>query len=81
MNHEIPRYEYNPDLDQQITLDYPVQETVRAPEEKPLAALGDLVLMTVMGGALTGGGTMPRTEALALEGLSATTEIPDRLAA
>jgi len=46
--------------------------------ESPAQALGNLALSYFIGGAITQGAIMPRTEAVAIEGIVATTEYADQ---
>lgn len=46
--------------------------------ETPTAALGDIALSFIIGGALSGS-VFPRTEALTLEGIASAVEIGDEL--
>jgi hypothetical protein len=46
--------------------------------ESPAQALGNLALSYFIGGAITQGAVMPRTEAIAVEGIVATTEYADQ---
>jgi len=47
--------------------------------ESPATTLGNMVLSSVIGGALTGGAVMPRTEAVTLELIAGTSEYADSL--
>ena len=46
----------------------------------PAEALGNLALTYFVGGALTQGAVLPRTEAIAMEGIVVTTDYADRQA-
>lgn len=57
------------------TYDQQIERLQRLNEpELPAQALGNLALSYFIGGAITQGAIMPRTEAVAIEGIVATTE-------
>jgi hypothetical protein len=80
MSYETRSYSPESAGSQAPQLELETQRLERLIEPTPTQILGDLVISSLLGGALGGSnGVMPRTEAITLEALSGTVELSGRV--